>query len=172
MQLSRTLATAAIAVLLITSCSDASSEPTTTPPAPSTTAPPSTTQPPVTSTLAPTTSTTTTTMPAEVITIWADETTSAALEALGRDFATRRGVGVEVIELPFPSIRSDVLAAVGTDDAPDLFIGAHSWTGPLRDAGAITPVRGIPQAQRDEFIGPALEAFRIDGDLYAVPYAA
>ena len=111
-------------------------------------------------------------MPAEVITIWADETTSAALEALGRDFATRRGVGVEVIELPFPSIRSDVLAAVGTDDAPDLFIGAHSWTGPLRDAGAITPVRGIPQAQRDEFIGPALEAFRIDGDLYAVPYAA
>ena len=107
-----------------------------------------------------------------MITIWADEATAGALEALGRDFTTRRGVAVDVIELPFPSIRSDVLATVGTDDAPDVFIGAHSWTGSLRDAGATTPIRGIPQVQQDAFIAPALEGFRLDGDLYGIPYGA
>ena len=94
--------------------------------------------------------------------IWADETTAGVLEALGSDFATRRGVSVEILTKPFPSIRSDVLGSVETGNGPDLFVGAHAWTGALLASGAIAPVRGIPLARQAEFVQPALEAFRVD----------
>lgn len=151
-------------------CSGTSSTTTEAP----TTTEASTTVPAITTTLAPlpTTppSTTTTTAPPEVLTIWADESTAGALEALGSDYATRRGVSVEIVTKPFPSIRSDVLGSVATGNGPDLFVGAHAWTGALLAAGAIAPVRGIPLARQAEFVQPALEAFRIDGTLYGVPY--
>lgn len=136
---------------------------TTTTPALSTTLVPlPSTQPPVT----------TTTIPPDVVTIWTDDATADAVVAIARDFTTRRGVDVEVIALPFPSILSEVLNAAEDGGGPDLFVGAHGWTGALRDAGAVAPVRGLPAIQRDAFIGPALEGFRLDGDLYGIPYAA
>ncbi len=163
----------AAAALVVAACSGASTTTTGAPTAaPSTTAP-TTSAPPIATTLAPLPTTlpptTTTTVAPEVLTIWADESTAGALEALGSDFSTRRGVDVEIVTKPFPSIRSDVLGSIG-DDGPDLFVGAHSWAGTLLDAGAIAPVRGIPLARQSEFIQPALEAFRIDGTLYGVPY--
>jgi maltose-binding protein MalE len=76
---------------------------------------------------------------------------------------------VEVVEVPFSAIRSDIMSA---DDSPDLFVGAATWTGELRDAAVIEPVRGLAQPQRDGFVQSALDGFLIDGGLYGVPYAA
>jgi maltose-binding protein MalE len=103
------------------------------------------------------------------VTVWADETAASALAAIAGDFTTRRGTSVEIVEVPFASIRRDVVAA---EDPPDLFVGAAAWTGELRDAGAINAVRGIPQEGRNGFIQPALNGFVVDGALYGVPYAA
>jgi len=172
MRIMRMIAASAALALSIAACTNAST------PSPATTAePPSTTAAPLATTLAPlpTTSlatTTTTAAPPEVVTVWADESTVNTLEAIAADFTANRGVAVEIRDVPFTSIRNEVLAAAAEDEVPDLFVGAHAWAGALVDAGAVAPIRGIPQTRRDAFIAPALEAFRLDGALYGIPYAA
>ncbi len=178
MRWTRAAVVAVALVLTVGACSDPGDSattteqpPTTAPPTPTTAVPLATTLAPL-PTSAPTTVVTTTTTIPKVITIWADEATAVALEAIGNDYATRRGVTVEVVERPFTSIRSDVLAAAESGNLPDLLVGAHAWTGELRDAGAVTPIRGISQSQERRFIGSALEGFRLDGALYGLPFAA
>jgi arabinogalactan oligomer/maltooligosaccharide transport system substrate-binding protein len=107
-----------------------------------------------------------------MITVWADAATAPVLQAAAADFTAQTGTVVDVVELTLPAIRSQVLSAAEDGEGPDLFVGAHAWTGELRDAGAVRAILGLPPEQREAFAQPALEAFRVDGIFYGIPYAA
>jgi maltose-binding protein MalE len=115
--------------------------------------------------------TTTTTAPTADITllVWADVNRAPVIQAVAPAFTTATGVQVEVQVVDFGEIRGQVQTAGPAGEGPDLFIGAHDWTGELAANGVVEP---IDLAGREsEFFQVALDGFSYEGDLYAVPYA-
>ena len=125
-------------------------------------------------TLPPTTAATTlpptTTEPLPVIEVWADPLLVDVLNDLGEAYTTSDDVVVDVVAKEFVAIRSDLLRG-GPEAAPDLFVGAHAWTGELVAAGLVQPVPTLAPPVRGRFVEPAVAAFTVDGDLYGVPYS-
>lgn len=132
-------------------------EPTTT-----TTSPPETT-----TTQAPTT-TTTEGEPIELV-IWADEGRSEVFSTVTPAFTEETGVEVTIEVVDFGEIRNQVQVAGPAGEGPDLFIGAHDWTGELAANGAVEAID--LGARSGEFFDVAINAFSFGGSLYAVPYA-
>ena len=68
-----------------------------------------------------------------------------------------KGLSVEVVEKDFGDIRDD-LKTVQPENAPDVIIGAHDWTGQLAADGLVLPLFPA-KATRAQFPAYALDAF-------------
>jgi maltose/maltodextrin transport system substrate-binding protein/arabinogalactan oligomer/maltooligosaccharide transport system substrate-binding protein len=104
-----------------------------------------------------------------VLTIWADDTRAAVLEALGDKFEAEYGIPVVVTEKGFGDIRDDLKVAGPAGEGPDIIIGAHDWLGELVENGLLAEIELGPAA--DQFLPAAVQAFIYDGNLYGMPYA-
>jgi maltose-binding protein MalE len=91
------------------------------------------------------------------ITIWADQDRKAAVTQLAQQWATARGVSVNVVVHDFGKIRDD-LGTVAAADAPDVIMAAHDWTGQLAANGLVDPVV-LSAANRAQFPKYTLDAF-------------
>jgi arabinogalactan oligomer / maltooligosaccharide transport system substrate-binding protein len=103
--------------------------------------------------------------------IWADDTRTPVIQAIGDQFAEEQGITVAVQQLPFGDIRDFLVLTGPAGEGPDIIIGAHDWLGTLVDqrrAGAEVELgdrRGrVPR-------GVGLDAFTYEGNLYGLPYA-
>ena len=101
--------------------------------------------------------------------VWADERRAPVVEAVAPTFTEATGVTVSVEIVDFGDIKDQVALAGPAGEGPDLFIGAHDWTGELAASGVIDPID--LGAKAGDFFEVALGAFSFDGELYSVPYA-
>lgn len=112
---------------------------------------------------------TTTTAALQALLIWADENRAQVLNEVAPAFTEATGVPVEIQVVDFGQIREQVKTAGPAGEGPDLFVGAHDWTGELVTAGVVDPIDlGGKEA---DFVEVSLDAFSFEGQLYAVPYA-
>ncbi|WP_026122673.1 sugar ABC transporter substrate-binding protein [Nocardiopsis halotolerans] len=102
--------------------------------------------------------------------IWSDPERADAIKAAAAEFAETNGIEVEVQGLSFGDIQGDLLNAHQAGNAPDVFIGAHDWTGNLVRNGAVQPIE-LPQDRASGLDETALEALQYDGQLFGVPYS-
>lgn len=100
--------------------------------------------------------------------IWADELKVGPLEEIAPAFTEATGVEVQVELVPFADIREQVTQAGPAGEGPDIFAGAHDWTGELAANGVIDPVD--LSAKADQFVAAGLDGFNFEGQNYAVPY--
>jgi arabinogalactan oligomer / maltooligosaccharide transport system substrate-binding protein len=122
-----------------------------------------------TTTAAPTTTTTAAPEEPVELLIWADENRTRVVEEIAPAFTEATGVQVRVQTVDFGSIRDQVGVAGPAGEGPDIFAGAHDWTGELAADGTISPLNlGSNEA---DFFPVALDAFNFEGQLFAVPYA-
>ncbi len=105
---------------------------------------------------------------AETLLIWADENRVNALTAVAPAFTEATGVEVEIELVDFGEIRDQVTQAGPAGEGPDIFAGAHDWTGELAANGVID---AIDVSGNGGFVQTALNAFNFEGQNYAVPYA-
>ena len=106
---------------------------------------------------------------AQTLLIWADENRATALQEVVPAFTEATGVEVEIEVVGFGEIRDQAGVAGPAGEGPDLFVGAHDWTGELAVNGLVEPIDLGGRA--GEFFDVALTAFSFEGNLYAVPYA-
>jgi len=103
------------------------------------------------------------------LTIWVDNVQKPAIDKITSSWGTRRGVDVNVQFHSFGNIRDD-LKTVKADNAPDVIVAAHDWTGDLAANGLVLPL--FPsKALKKQFPKYALDAFSYGGRLYGAPYA-
>jgi arabinogalactan oligomer/maltooligosaccharide transport system substrate-binding protein len=104
------------------------------------------------------------------VTIWVDQNRKAAVTQVAGQWATARGVTVNVVVKDFGSIR-DNLGTVAAADAPDVIVGAHDWTGQLAANGLVEPIY-LSAAIKKNFPAYTLNAFSYGlavKKLYGVP---
>jgi arabinogalactan oligomer / maltooligosaccharide transport system substrate-binding protein len=106
------------------------------------------------------------------ITIWSDQDRKAAVEQVAKAWGAARGVDVNVVVKGFGDIR-DNLKTVQPENAPDVIVAAHDWTGSLAASGLVIPI--FPsKATRASFPAYALQAFSYGtavNRLYGAPVA-
>ena len=106
------------------------------------------------------------------LTIWSDQDRKAAVEKVAQQWGAARGVDVNVVVKGFGDIR-DNLKTVQPENAPDVIVAAHDWTGSLAASGLVIPI--FPsKATRASFPAYALQAFSYGtavNRLYGAPVA-
>jgi len=103
------------------------------------------------------------------LTIWVDNVQKPAIDKVASAWGTRRGVDVNVVFHSFGTIRDD-LKTVKAENAPDVIVAAHDWTGDLAANGLVLPLFPT-KAIKKQFPKYALDAFSYGGRLYGAPYA-
>ena len=89
--------------------------------------------------------------------VWSDQDRKAAVDKVVSAWGAARGVEVEVVVKGFGDIR-DNLKTVQPDNAPDVIVGAHDWTGSLAASGLVLPL--FPsKSLKGAFPAYTLEAF-------------
>ena len=76
---------------------------------------------------------------ATTVRIWTDSDRKAAVEKVAGNWARSRGVSVDVVVKQFGDIR-DGLKTVKAENAPDVIVAAHDWTGELAANGSVVPL--------------------------------
>ena len=103
------------------------------------------------------------------LTIWVDNVQKPAVTKVTDAWASRRGADVNVQFHSFGTIRDD-LKTVKPENAPDIIVAAHDWTGDLAANGLVLQL--FPRkALKKQFPKYALDAFSYGGKLYGAPYA-
>ena len=105
---------------------------------------------------------------ASKLTIWVDNVQKPAIDKATSAWGTRRGVDVNVVFHSFGNIRDD-LKTVKAENAPDVIVAAHDWTGDLAANGLVLPLFPT-KAIKKQFPKYALDAFSYGGRLYGAPY--
>jgi arabinogalactan oligomer / maltooligosaccharide transport system substrate-binding protein len=101
--------------------------------------------------------------------VWADNVQKPAIDKIASAWGNRRGVDVNVVFHAFGDIKND-LGTVKPENAPDVIVGAHDWTGQLAANGLVLQL--FPKkATKAQFPKYALDAFSYGGRLYGAPYA-
>src|SRR5947208_583138 len=103
------------------------------------------------------------------LTIWVDNVQKPAVDKITSSWGTRRGVDVNVVFHSFGTIRDD-LKTVKAENAPDVIVAAHDWTGDLAANGLVLSLFPT-KALKKQFPKYALDAFSYGGRLYGAPYA-
>jgi maltose-binding protein MalE len=106
------------------------------------------------------------------IRVWTDKDRRAAVDNVVGEWARTKGLAAEVVEKDFGKIRDD-LKTVQPENAPDVIIGAHDWTGQLAADGLVVPLNPSA-ATRRQFPAYALSAFSYGTAvkrLYGIPVA-
>lgn len=109
--------------------------------------------------------------PAEEVTqllIWADERKVEPLEAIAPAFEEATGVDVVIELVPFGEIRDRVTQAGPAGEGPDIFVGAHDWTGELAANGILEAMD--LSAVTGSLVDVAENGFNFAGSTYALPY--
>jgi maltose-binding protein MalE len=105
---------------------------------------------------------------ATTVRIWTDSDRKAAITKVANAWASSRGVDVQIVQKEFGDIRSQ-LATVKAEDAPDVIIAAHDWTGELAANGLVVPL--VPKkSSLAKIPAYARKAFTY-GKLYGMPVA-
>ena len=104
----------------------------------------------------------------ESLVIWADDLKVEPLQEVAPAFTEATGVEVVVELVPFNDIREQVTQAGPAGEGPDIFVGAHDWTGELAANGVIDTIELGDKS--GEFVPVALQGFNFEGGNYAVPY--
>jgi arabinogalactan oligomer / maltooligosaccharide transport system substrate-binding protein len=103
------------------------------------------------------------------LTVWVDNVQKPAIDKIASAWGNRRGVDVNVVFHAFGNIRDD-LKTVKAENAPDVIVAAHDWTGDLAANGLVLQL--FPKkATKAQFPKYALDAFSYGGRLYGAPYA-
>ena len=99
--------------------------------------------------------------------IWVDADRYAAVTKVANAYAAKRGVQVDVVQRN-TNIRDD-LTTVKAENAPDVIMAAHDWTGQLAANGLVVPL--FPKkAALKQIPNYALKGFTY-GKLYGMPVA-
>jgi len=107
---------------------------------------------------------------AEKLTLWVyDSGRIEVLTALGKQFETEFGVGVEVSMVDLGQVRNQFLLSAGGADCADIAIIPHDNLGPMVENGVVSEIN--LGAKRSNYLDPALEGFNYNGKLYGVPLA-
>lgn len=97
------------------------------------------------------------------LTIWVDSNEKlASMEAIASDYKAANVVVVKVGDA------RNEMQTVAVEDAPDIFEGAHDWTGELSSNGTVKAI-SLPAPVAAQFPSKDLDAFKYDGDLLGVP---
>ncbi len=105
--------------------------------------------------------------PEVFLTIWADDTRTPILQALADDFEATYGVGLVVEQVM--DINDQLPIAAPAGEGPDIFLVAHDRNPGFVESGLVAPLDLGDKA--GDFAQVALDAFTLDGQLYAMPYA-
>jgi arabinogalactan oligomer / maltooligosaccharide transport system substrate-binding protein len=106
---------------------------------------------------------------ATTLRIWTDQDRKAAVDQVASAWGKLRGVDVEVVVKGFGNIRDD-LKTVQPQNAPDVIVGAHDWTGELAANGSV--VQLFPKKTiKAQIPAYAWNAFSYGGRLYGLPVA-
>jgi maltose-binding protein MalE len=106
---------------------------------------------------------------ATTIRIWSDKDRKAAVTKVATAWARTRGVEVEIVEKGFGDIR-DKLGTVAADQAPDVIVAAHDWTGELAANGLVQTLFPTKAALKP-IPAYARKAFSYGGKLFGAPAA-
>lgn len=101
--------------------------------------------------------------------IWADDTRTPVIREIAAPFAEENGITVDVQELQFGDIRTQLSLTAPEGQGPDIIIGAHDWLGELVQNGVLEPID--LSAVADGFQDVAVDAFTYEGRTYGLPYA-
>lgn len=92
------------------------------------------------------------------ITIWTDSNRAAAITKAAHAYESANpGVNVNVVQQQFGNIENN-LGTVAANNAPDIIVAAHDWTGQLAANGLVVPLY-LSKAQKKEFPKYTLNAF-------------
>ncbi|HXF98015.1 MAG TPA: extracellular solute-binding protein [Gaiellaceae bacterium] len=109
---------------------------------------------------------------ARTVRIWVDNVQKPAMEQITASWAASRNVRMDVVVKDFGKIRDD-LKTVQAENAPDVIVGPHDWSGELAANGLVVPI--FPSAAvRKQFPSYALDAFSYGTAvkrLYGAPFA-
>ncbi len=103
----------------------------------------------------------------QTLTIWVDTLFADITQEIADGFAEEYGVNVVVQPMAFQDVRNLILTSAPAGEGPDIFEGAHDWTGALVEAGVVATIDLGDKAS--EFVKPAIQAFTCNGQLYGVP---
>jgi arabinogalactan oligomer/maltooligosaccharide transport system substrate-binding protein len=79
---------------------------------------------------------------------------------------------IELIARQGDTLIEEIERAMPTGRGPDLFIWAHDKIGPWAERGLIAPIDGLlDEAGRAEYLGNCLEAMRLRGKTWGLPFA-
>ena len=108
------------------------------------------------------------TVPRERLTLWVyDEHRLDALNAMARQFEAEYGIGLDISMVDLQQIRTQFLLAGGGAECADIAIIPHDNIGPLVANRALAEVNLGNKAPN--FLPSSIDAFRMDGRLWAVP---
>src|SRR5918997_1195825 len=99
--------------------------------------------------------------------VWTDQDRKAAVDRVTSAWGRARGVNVEVVVRQFGDIR-DNLKTVQPENAPDVIVSAHDWTGELAANGSVVQLFPSAAVRRD-IPGYAMRAFSYGGRQYGLP---
>lgn len=105
--------------------------------------------------------------PIEIV-IWVDEKRASIIQTLAPKVLEETGVVLKIEQFDLAALPGLVRDAPD-GEGPDIFIGAHFWTGELAAAGIVAPVD--LGGRDDEWVDVSRAAFNYGGSLFAVPYA-
>ena len=98
---------------------------------------------------------------ATTLTIWVDNVQKSAIDKVASLWGDPTGVDVNVVFHSFGNIRDD-LKTVKAENAPDVIVAAHDWTGDLAANGLVVPLFPT-KAVKKQFPKYALDAFSYGG---------
>jgi maltose-binding protein MalE len=101
------------------------------------------------------------------ILIWTDSYRKVAVDKVTSAWGKTRGVNVDVTIKDFGKIQND-LKNVAADNAPDVIVGAHDWTGALAANGSVVALFPT-KAVKKQFPKYALNAMSYGGKEYGIP---
>lgn len=102
-----------------------------------------------------------------ILTIWTDQSLLAVMQELGAAYETTHNARV-VVE-GHDALWGDFLAAAPVGTGPDIAVFAHDQVAQLYGDGLLSPISltGL----EEDFTQTTLDAMKIDGNYYALPYA-
>jgi maltose-binding protein MalE len=106
---------------------------------------------------------------APTLTIWADDQRVDILVGLQAQVLEETGICLNVQELGFGDIRTQVSLAAPAGEGPDIFVGANDWLGELAANGVTAEVD--LGAKAADFDPVSVFGFTFDGKLLGMPYA-
>lgn len=106
---------------------------------------------------------------APTLRVWADDQRVTILLGLQDRVVQELGICLDVQEIGFGDIRSQVSLAAPVGEGPDIFVGANDWIGELVANGVVAEID--LGAKASDFDPASLFGFTFDGRLRGLPYA-